>query len=309
VSTTSPAPASVTLADHRTALNRLPVDGGRIAYLDQGPRDGQPLLLLHGIPTSSWLYRVIAARTAAAGLRTVAPDLLGFGASDKPADRAAYTLQKQAGRLVALLDHLRLDQVTLVVHDAGGPWGFELLDRHAERVAGLVVLNTTAYADAFTPPREVRALSGPLGPLMLRLMRSPLGRPMVHRMISGLTHTGTGLDRSVTQPHWQALREGGTAALHAFSQDLDHMLAQMPRYSAALQRAAHLPSTVIWGTQDPVLKPDRLVPRFSTDLALTPADTHLLAGASHFLQEDRPEEIAELITQFVREKVIPGRPS
>jgi pimeloyl-ACP methyl ester carboxylesterase len=298
---------SPTFADHRSALRRLSVDGGRIAYLDLGPSDAPPLLLLHGIPTSSWLYRRIAARTAAEGLRTVVPDLLGFGASDKPTDLEVYSLERQADRLAALLDHLAVDRVTLVTHDAGGPWGFELLDRHPERIGGLVLLNTTAYADAFTPPREVRALGGPFGPAMLALMRSPLGKAMVHRMLSRLTHAGAALDRSATRPYWQALNEGGTVALRAFSQGLDHMLAQFPRYSAALAAAAtRMPAILIWGTGDPVLTSDRLVPRFSADLGLRSADVHLLAGASHFLQEDRPDEIAELIFRFVRERVERG---
>ncbi len=307
MSETLPTPTSQTFADHRAALTRLDVDGGRIAYLDLGPSDAHPVLLLHGIPTSSWIYRAIAPQIAGAGLRAVAPDMLGFGASDKPVERSAYTLARQAGRLVALLDHLELERVTLVMHDAGGPWGLELLDGHPDRVAGLVVLNTTAYPDAFTPPRDILALAGPLGPAMLGMMRSPLGRSMVHRMISGLTHAGAGLDAWVTRPHWQALREGGTAALRAFSQDMNDALAQMPRYAEALRRSAHLPSTLIWGTEDPVLRPERLVPRFTADLDLEPGNVHLLEHASHFLHEDRPADIARLIIEFVTTQVAPSR--
>lgn len=212
------------------------MDGGDLAYLGAGPRDGHPVLLLHGIPTSSWLYRTIAPRLAADGLRAVAPDLLGFGANDKPRGREAYSARRQADRLVALLDHLALPAATLVVHDVGGPWGFEIADRHPGRVAGLVVLNTTAYADAFTPPRDVRMLGGFLGPAMLAMMRSPLGRPMIHRMPAGLTHTGEDLGRAATEPHWQALREGGTAALRAFAQDLDGFTGEFERCAAALRR-------------------------------------------------------------------------
>jgi haloalkane dehalogenase len=300
-------PVAATSAGHRAALQRLTVDAGDLAYLDVGPADGQAVLLLHGIPTSSWLYRGIAARLAAAGLRAIAPDMLGFGASDKPSGREVYSPRSQAERLVALLDHLGLPQVTLVVHDAGGPWGFELVDRYAPRVAGLVVLNTTAYTDGFTPPRDVRALGGPLGPAMLRLMRSPLGKGMVHRMLAGLTYRGKTLDRAATEPHWQALREGGTAALRAFAQDLPMFMDQFPRYAAAL-RTARIPATLIWGTRDPVLRAENLVPKFTQDLRLSPADVHLLDQASHFLHEDRPDDIADLITRFVLDQNPAGRP-
>jgi pimeloyl-ACP methyl ester carboxylesterase len=296
------------LSEHRAGLQRLAVEGGELAYLDTGPTQAEPILLLHGIPTSSWLYRRIAPRLAADGLRAIAPDLLGFGASDKPTGRDIYSPRHQGERLVALLDHLELEQATLVVHDAGGPWGFEIIERHPQRVAGLVVLNTTAYADAFTPPREVRALGGLLGPTMLRLMRSRLGKSMVHKMISDLTHTGKALDRAATEPHWQALREGSTTALRAFAQNLAPFTAHFSQYADALRRA-DIPASLIWGTHDPVLHADRLTPRFTEDLGLEPGDIHLLERASHFLQEDRPDDIADLISHFVHQQVIPRRPA
>lgn len=295
--------ANPSITEHRAALQYLPVNGGRLAYLDIGPRDGDAILLLHGIPTSSWLYRNIASMLAADGFRVIVPDLLGFGASDKPSDRELYAPAHQAERLVALLDHLDLDTVTMAVHDAGGPWGFELVDRHPHRLAGLAILNTTAYADAFTPPLEVKALGGPLGPVMLRLMRSAAGRPMVHRMVSQFTHAGRTLSPNVTEPHWMSLREGGTRAMRAFAQELPAFVGNFARYSAALRRIAGTPAIVIWGTEDPVLRAELLVPRFVADLQLTPEHVHLLDGASHFLQEDRPEEIAGLIADLVRDRV------
>lgn len=154
-------PLPTSLSAHRAAQHQLPVDGGRLAYLDLGPRDGRPVLLLHGIPTSSWLYRDIAARLAADGLRAIAPDLLGYGASDKPADPSLYTTRRQAARLVALLDHLDLPQVTMAVHDLGGPVGFEIAEAAPGRIAGLAVLNTTAYADAFRPPLHCACSAAP----------------------------------------------------------------------------------------------------------------------------------------------------
>ncbi|MEO6714385.1 MAG: alpha/beta fold hydrolase [Mycobacteriales bacterium] len=262
------------------------------------------MLLVHGIPTSSWLYRGVAVRLAAAGVRAIAPDLLGFGASDKPSERTVYSTRRQANRLVALLDHLELPQATFVVHDAGGPWSFELVDRRPERIAGLVVLNTTAYADAFNPPRDVRALGGPMGPGMLRLMQSSIGKRLVHRMLSGLTHRGKSLGSEATDVHWHALREGGTSALRAFAQDLEPFMAQFPRYADALRRI-DVPATVIWGADDPVLRPERLVDRFAQDLRIPPGAVHILANASHFLQEDRPDEIADLVARFVSEQIAP----
>ena len=292
-------PAPFLLSIHRAAQHHLAVDGGQLAYLDLGPRDGHPVLLLHGIPTSSWLYRDVAARLAAAGLRAIAPDLLGYGASDKPAEHSLYTPRRQAERIVALLNHLGLARVTMAVHDLGGPVGFEIAETSPTRIAGLVVLNTTAYADAFRPPLQLRMLGGPLGTPMLAMMASRAGRPMVHDMLAGYTHIGRAIDRTVTEGYWRSLQEGTTRALRAQFLDLDAFLAGMSRHAAALRRL-DVPATVIWGTADTVLRHERLVHRFVTDLNIRPEDVHLLPDAGHFLQEDRPADIADLVAKFVR---------
>lgn len=300
-----PKPAEPsTLAGHRARLHRLAVDGGDLAYLDAGPRDGMPVVLVHGMPTSSWLYRRVADRLATAGVRAIAPDLLGFGASDKPTGREVYSVARQAERLVALLDHLNLPAATFVVHDLGGPWTFELAERHPGRIAGLVVLNTSAYAELMTPPQQVRLVGGPLGPIMLALMGSRAGRPLIRTFFADFTHTGRALSRDATDGHWQPLHEGGTRAFRAFALDLDAAMAQFARHAAALRRL-DVPATVIWGTADPVLRHDLLIPRFTSDLKIPAADVHLLDRAGHFLTEDRPDDVADLITAFVQSR-IPG---
>jgi haloalkane dehalogenase len=124
------------------------VDGGdggrlRVAYLDEGPADAEAVLLLHGEPSWSFLYRRMVPALTAAGLRVVAPDLVGFGRSDKPVDRAAYSY---AGHVEwmrqALFDRLDLRDVTLVGQDWGGLIGLRLVAEHPDRFARVVVANT-----------------------------------------------------------------------------------------------------------------------------------------------------------------------
>jgi pimeloyl-ACP methyl ester carboxylesterase len=287
-----------TVAQHRSHLSFVDVAGGRMAYLDVGPRDGRPVVLVHGMPTSSYLYRQIAPRLAEAGLRAIAPDLLGFGASDKPHDRSAYAAPDQGARLTALLDHLGIDSATFVAHDLGGPWVFEVADHTPERISSLVVLNTSAYAELMTPPREARLVGGPLGPLMLAVMGSRAGKGSIRKFFNDFTHDSHPMGREAVEAHWLPLHEGGTRAFRTFARGLDATMAEFARYAAALRRL-DVPATVVWGSADPVLRSELMIPRFAEDLAIAPEDVHVLEQSSHFLQEDQPEAVADLIATFV----------
>jgi haloalkane dehalogenase len=118
--------------------------GFRIAHLDEGPRDAAvTALCLHGNPTWSCLYRHMIPVFTGAGLRVVAPDLIGFGRSDKPADESAHTWELHRGMLLALVERLDLRNVMLVVQDWGGLFGLTLPMEMPERFTRLLVMNTT----------------------------------------------------------------------------------------------------------------------------------------------------------------------
>ena len=120
-------------------------DGGtlRLAYVEDGPDDGETVLLLHGEPSWSFLYRRVIPVLVDVGVRVVAPDLVGFGRSDKPADQADYSYARHVGWMrQALLDELGLTGVTLVGQDWGGLIGLRLAAENADRFARVVVANT-----------------------------------------------------------------------------------------------------------------------------------------------------------------------
>src|SRR5215471_10292962 len=111
-------------------------DGVRMAYVTAGPADGQPVVLMHGEPTWSYLWRSVIPVLADAGLRVVAPDLVGFGRSDKPAQADDHTYARHVEWMRALLfDQLDLRGVTVVGHDWGGLIGLRVATENAERVA------------------------------------------------------------------------------------------------------------------------------------------------------------------------------
>ena len=124
------------------APNYVEIAGMRMHYVDEGPRDAPPVLMLHGEPTWSYLYRRMIPIFAAAGFRAVAPDLFGFGRSDKPVDRAAYTYQAHVDWLKGFLAALDLRGITLICQDWGGLLGLRLVAEEGERFARVVAANT-----------------------------------------------------------------------------------------------------------------------------------------------------------------------
>ncbi|AMO68673.1 haloalkane dehalogenase [gamma proteobacterium BDW918] len=135
------------LADYDFTPNYIHVDdteGGslRLHYVDEGPKDAPPILLMHGEPTWSYLYRKMIPGLAAAGFRVIAPDLIGFGRSDKPSERSDYTYQRHVDWLRALLDELDLQDITLFCQDWGGLIGLRLLAEENNRFSRCVAANT-----------------------------------------------------------------------------------------------------------------------------------------------------------------------
>ena len=143
---------------------------GRMHYVDEGRRDGAPVVMVHGNPTWSFLYRNFIPPLVEAGHRAIAVDHLGFGRSEKPDRRELYTIERHAQRFDTLLESLDLHDATVVPQDWGGPIGLWWATRHPERLRGLFILNTFAHR----PPEKV-----PL-PLPLHLFRTPgVGEVMV----------------------------------------------------------------------------------------------------------------------------------
>lgn len=143
----TPDTCFVDLTGYDFAPHYLEVDdteGGvlRVHYLDEGPASADPLLLLHGEPSWSYLYRKMIPVLVAAGHRVLAPDLVGFGRSDKPTLRSDYTYQRHVDWMQSLFDQLSLDKVTLVCQDWGGLIGLRLVADNPERFARVVAANT-----------------------------------------------------------------------------------------------------------------------------------------------------------------------
>ena len=133
----------------------------RMHYVDEGSRDAPLVLMLHGEPTWSYLYRKIIPRVTARGYRAVAPDYIGFGRSDKPVDRASYTCQNHVDWMLEFLDQLGLRGCTLLLQDWGGPIGLRLLAERPQCFDAVMLANTL-LPNCEPPPRGIEDWPGPV---------------------------------------------------------------------------------------------------------------------------------------------------
>ena len=266
----------------------LDLDGLRLHYLDEGA--GNPVLLLHGEPTWSFLWRKSIPKLAQRH-RVVAPDLLGFGRSDKPTDLGWYSYDGHVASVERLVAELGLERLTLVVHDWGGPIGLRFAVEHEGLVDRLVILDTGIAGGK--PPGEMwlrfRAVVREVGGAL------DIGRLVEAGTAQGLADdVRAAYDAPFPTPESKA---GARAFPELVATEPEHpSTAPMNRVRDAL-RDWHKPALVVWGAQDSVLSP-RIAEHF---VELIPGATGplLLDGASHFLQEDRPNEVTAAIDGFV----------
>lgn len=244
---------------------------------------------MHGLPTSSYLYRNIAPKIAEQGFYVIAPDFVGFGASTKPSDETAYDMSLQAKRLNQLLSALNIQRYSVVAHDMGGLVGFELLVDHSDQIQSFFVLNTTAYTDGFTPPPEMKMLAGAMGGIMTSMMSNTItGEFLTAKFIKDNMGHPDRLSKEAKENYWWPMHEGATRPMRATAKAFDRIMARYSDYQDAL-KAYKGPSRILWGAKDKVLNFEKLTAQFSRDLKLSPTKVQRIDDAGHFLQEDYPD--------------------
>jgi haloalkane dehalogenase len=279
----------------------LTVDGVRIHYVDEGPRDGEPVVLLHGNPTWSYLYRHLIEGLTAAGLRAIAYDQMGFGRSDKPNDVDAYSVPTHLEHFSRLADELALDRVTLVGHDWGAmialAWGVERVDR----VRRLVVFNSfTGSKPPWPMPLQLRMLYAPgIGALLVRGLRATVKMFLFKDGVAKRERLGDRERKAYLAPHpsWGS-RAGLRAAVRMIPWNERSATPEVGRrIDEGLARLAGKPTLICWGMRDTVVHPGWLE---NYRRRLPNAEAHELEDAAHFLQEDAHERIVPLVTDFVQ---------
>ncbi len=285
------ATAAEVVEAHRRATTPFTADGIASRTLDMG--EGPTVVCIHGVPASSFLYRKVVPELDKRGLRGVAFDLPGLGFADRPADHD-YSWTGLGRFATAALDALELDEVHLVVHDIGGPVGFEVLHNAPDRIASLTILNTLVDVASFRKPWPMRPFEVPrVGEAWLAGMIPPAFR-VIMRMLG--IHDMSAVTKEELAA-WLVLLRGddrGRAFLQIM-RSFETTQAKQDTYAAAISNH-DLPKQVIWGEHDPALSIDT-----HGEAARRVAEVdviHRLPG-KHFLQEDNAGAIADLVAAFV----------
>ena len=270
----------------------LQINDLRYHYVDQGK--GRPILMVHGNPTWSFLYRRLIQQFSGQH-RVIAPDHIGCGLSDKPQDYR-YRMARHVANLEQLVLELDLKDITLIVHDWGGPIGLSVASRHPSRFRNLVITNTAAFRSSRMPA-------------LLKLARIPgLGELLIRGLNAFVLTT---LATSAAKPIRGAVRRGFLApydnwqnriATARFVQDIptdpDHpSYTDLLLLERGLSSLRDKPTLLLWGERDWVFSTyfrDRFREYFPE------ATVRSLPQAHHLLFEDAPEEVAQAIGDFLR---------
>ncbi|HXG76551.1 MAG TPA: haloalkane dehalogenase [Gaiellaceae bacterium] len=278
------------LPGYRFEPRYLEQDGLRMHYLDEGA--GDPVLLLHGEPTWSFLYRKMIPPLAGVA-RVVAPDYFGFGRSDKPTRIGDYSYEGHYASIERLAEALDLREATIVVQDWGGPIGLRLAVEHPERVARLVILNTGVGAGRAPSPEWLRFRD------FVRRVGTDLVPGQLVR-ISCLTDPGDDVVEAYNAPFPVPESKAGVLAFpELVPTEADHpSAAKMLEVRDALTRWEK-PALVLFSDSDPIFSP-RAAERMAARIpGAGPAE--IVRGAGHFLQEEAGEEIAARVVRFLAE--------
>ena len=264
------------------------VDGLRLAHLDEG--DGQPVVFFHGEPTWSYLWRKVIPPVRDAGYRCIAPDLPGFGRSDKPTDIDWYSYDRHVEMTAGLLTELDLRDATVVVHDWGGAIGLRIAVENPERISRLVIMEPAL----FTGRQKMTDAWKAFRDFVERTEDLPVGM-LVRRAC--LTDPGDEVAAAYEAPYPDAASKSGARAFPLMlPTEPDGPGAAAGRRVVDALRDDDRPILALWADSDPIMPPEVGV-RLCEAIGAPPP--RLIEGASHFLQEDAGERIGALIADWL----------
>lgn len=266
------------------------VQGPKMHYLDEG--QGETILFVHGTPSWSFDFRYQIAALSSR-YRCVAVDHIGFGLSDKPA-HFDYSVQNQARILEAFIGHLGLKDITLVVHDFGGPIGFDYALKHPANIKRLLVLNSWLWSAEREPEfRKMKPiLKSPLLPFLYKQLNfSP--KYLLPNSFHNQTILSKAIRRQYTGPFSKPSERNGTLA---FAKSLLHDQSWFEGLWQKISILADKPILFIWGMNDAFVLP-KYLEKFAAPFSRKTIAK--LERCGHFPQEEKKEEVLEQMRRFL----------
>jgi haloalkane dehalogenase len=262
----------------------------RLHYVDEGPRDGAVVLLMHGEPSWAYLYRKIIADLVAKGRRVIAPDLIGFGRSDKPAARTDYTYERHVAWMSNWLLQMELEDVNLFCQDWGGLIGLRLVAAFPERFAGVVVANTglpagTGLSEGFKAWLDF-SQSVPVLPIGF-ILNGGSARDLTPEEIAAYEAPFPGED----------YKEGARQFPKLVPITSEHASVAENEAAWKVLEAFDKPLITAFSDGDAVTKGGEAA--FQARVPGAKDQPHVTLAGGHFLQEDSPAEIAALIEGMI----------
>ncbi|GHA58379.1 alpha/beta fold hydrolase [Pontibacter akesuensis] len=274
------------------AHHTLQLPQGRMHYVDEGT--GNPIVFVHGTPTWSFVWRQ-QIKSLSRQYRCIAPDHLGFGLSDKPADYT-YSPEVHADNLENLIEHLQLKNITLVVHDFGGPIGLRYALRHPGNVKNLVILNTWMWGleEEKTMMKISRFMSGSVG-RFLYLQGGFSARVLLPQGYNESKHLTKDIRQHYQKPLSTAANRRGT---WQFAKALHESNLYFAELWAQHEQLRKIDKLILWGEKDKLL-PLRFLDKWQQAF---PEAKVIKLKAGHFLQEEKGGEVADVIKAQLQAK-------
>ncbi|MCU0684538.1 MAG: haloalkane dehalogenase, partial [Polyangiaceae bacterium] len=265
----------------------------RLHYIDEGPREAAPVLMLHGEPSWSFLYRKVIRVVHGAGWRAVAPDLIGFGRSDKPADPGDYTYQRHVDWVWAFVEALGLRDITLLCQDWGGLIGLRLVAEHPERFARVIAANTSLPTGDRRPPDAF-------------LVWQRFSQKVPEMRIGDLVQTGCArpLSPAIVAAYDapfpdESYKAGARRFPVLVPSTPDDPASEANRQAWAALARFEKPFLTAFGDSDPITSGAER--ELQTKIPGAAGRPHVtLAQAGHFLQEDVGEELGRVVVDFLK---------
>lgn len=281
------------IRQHEANGKYLTIEGIKTFYLDAGA--GPVVFCIHGVPTSSFLYRKVVAQLQNKGLRAIAIDLPGLGLSDRPED-FDYIFSNFGRFCNQFLDELQINEVNLLLHDIGGPIGLSMAAQNSGRIRSVTVLNAMLDVEHFVKPLPMRPFEKPvLGEAALAML-TPTTFPLMMKSAGVVNNEVISPEETGAYIHLLKREDDGKAFLKIM-RNFEQTAAFTRDCYRAWQNPAY-PAQLVWGEEDPFLKFEEHGKQFEE---ARPGIPITKVNSKHFLQEEQYEKIAAKVKELIPE--------